>query len=149
MKTNSKTKWQISKELTEHCKQLLKHNSNKINGYSIENSIIINKNNGMKVNLLEDSKFSVEVHDDTFEEKDLIKLADKIRSHIISKYPEFYKKLDELKASDSQVTLSSKAQKIIYQIAFNIDRIPELKDEIITIGHLLQEEKDIYEHYGF
>lgn len=149
MKRNTKTKWQINKELTEHCKQLLNHNSKVINGYTVIDSILLNKTSGATLNLLEEDKFNLVLPNDEIADKEIIRMAEKLRAHIGLNHADFYKKFDELKASDSQVTLSSKAQKIIYQIAFNMDRIPELKDEIINIGKLLEKEKDIYEHYGF
>lgn len=145
----SKTKWEINKELIAHCSKLLALNSKKINGYTIVESVLLNKSSAVKVNLLDKEKFNLELPEEGLNDKDLIKLAETLRSHLGSSQKKFYSKLDELKESDSKVALSSKGQKLIYQIAFNLDKIPELKSEIIKIGQLLEKEEDIFDHYGF
>jgi len=149
MLQSSKTKWQINQELVKHCSDLLNHSTNKINGYNVLESFYLDKERELKVNVLEGKKFNLENAGETIEGKSLLKLANKLRPHLQDELSDFYKKYDSLKDSDSKVALSAKGQKLIYQIAFNLDKIPELKSEIINIGKLLEKDKDIYDHYGF
>jgi len=149
MPNGNKTKWEITQDLVSHCSSLLKFNTKKVNGYDVKDSFFLDKSKRVKVHLLEEDMFNVQFETETVDEKYLIKLAEKLRPHLADKYQDFYKKYDELLDSDSKVALSSKGQKLIYQIAFNLDKIPELKSEMIQIGKLLEKDKDLFEHYNF
>lgn len=149
MLKDKRTKWEINQELINHCAELLKIRTKKINGYNVQESFFLDKSRLIKLHILEEEKFFFESDTDTIEDKNLIKLAEKLRPHLSTKHGDFYKKFDELLESDSKVGLSSKGQKLIYQIAFNLDKIPELKSEIIEIGKLLEKDGDIFEHYNF
>jgi len=149
MLKDKKTKWEINQELINHCTELLKSSTEKINGYQIQDSFFLDKSKTIKIHALAGEKFCFEPSTEVIQDKQLIKLAEKLRPHLSKKYSDFYKKFDELIESDSKVALSSKGQKLIYQIAFNLDKIPELKSEIIEIGKLLEKDGDIFDHYNF
>lgn len=84
-----------------------------------------------------------------FEDAQLvIECVELVRPYLEAFYPDFYQEYDRWVQLDKEATRKARLEKILGAIANNMAEIPELKDEIIKLGKMLENGEDIRRYCG-
>lgn len=87
--------------------------------------------------------------DSAFEDAQLvIETVTLVRPYLEKFYPEFYQEYDNWVQLDKEATRKARLEKILGAIANNMAEIPELKEEIIKLGKMLENGEDIRRYCG-
>jgi hypothetical protein len=98
--------------------------------------------------IYENQTFSVS-QPNTFEDAQLvIECVEIVRPYLEKFYPDFYQEYDRWVQLDKEATRKARLEKILGAIANNMAEIPELKDEIIKLGKMLENGEDIRRYCG-
>lgn len=96
----------------------------------------------------ENNTFSLS-DENAFEDAQLvIETVELVRPYLERFYPEFYQEYDKWVQLDKEATRKARLEKILGAIANNMAEIPELKDEIIKLGKMLENGEDIRRYCG-
>jgi len=96
----------------------------------------------------ENNTFSLS-HANTFDDAQLvIESIEIVRPYLEKHYPDFYQEYDKWVLLDKEATRKARLEKILGAIANNMAEIPELKDEIIKLGKMLENGEDIRRYCG-
>lgn len=86
---------------------------------------------------------------DAFEDAQIvIETVELVRPYLEQQYPEFYQEYDKWVELDKEATRKARLEKILGAIANNMAEIPELKEEIIKLGKMLENGEDIRRYCG-
>lgn len=70
-------------------------------------------------------------------------LIDRLQDWLKTHHPTYYKELQRLQNLDDKATRKARTAKILGAIGNNLDDLPELEDEIIKIGRMLEKGESI------
>jgi len=98
--------------------------------------------------IYENNTFSLS-QSNTFDDAQLvIESIEIVRPYLEKHYPDFYQEYDKWVLLDKEATRKARLEKILGAIANNMAEIPELKDEIIKLGKMLENGEDIRRYCG-
>ncbi|MCS7075755.1 MAG: hypothetical protein NZ455_03555 [Bacteroidia bacterium] len=96
----------------------------------------------------EDNTFSLSQPNAFDDAQVVIETVECLRPYFENTYSGFYRQYDKWVELDKEATRKARLEKILSAIANNIAEIPELKDEIIKLGKMLERGDDIRPYCG-
>lgn len=146
MTSKTEEKWRINRQKNEFARTIPGKVSPST--FKVRYRTFLPSSKSIELCVYENNTFSLS-DEKAFEDAQLvIETVELVRPYLEQSYPEFYQEYDKWAALDKEATRKARLEKILGAIANNMAEIPELKDEIIKLGKMLENGEDIRRYCG-
>lgn len=147
MISKTEEKWKINREKNEFARTIPCKVSPDMHLKVLFKTVLPSKKS-IELCIYENHTFSLS-DPNAFDDAQLVlETVEIVRPYIEKYYPEFYQEYDKWVLLDKEATKKARLEKILGAIANNMAEIPELKDEIIKLGKMLENGEDIRRYCG-
>ena len=146
MPTAAEIKWELNRQKSEYATGIRSFEAVNWDKLLPIQRFYLQSEPDIFVYVFEDGSFRVS-DEKIFELPDLVlELIAGLRTFIEPFHPDFFQHLDSFDQRDSDANRISRLEQILESISDGIEEMPELKQELITIGKMLERGEDVREY---